>query len=131
MRLTTLHSNACLYTQSSIPIFPILYEFLPAMAREVAELIELAPCFAPMVFVDLLAVELVEAAPIVVGVALAVPEKIAAVTVPIAVVPIVAAASTGAVVIFVVVEEQLARRELGDRCECDARYTAQAESPML
>src|SRR5437762_9454061 len=106
MLLTTLHSNACLYTQSSIPIFSILYEFLPAMAREVAEVIELAPCLAPMVFVDLLAVELVEAAP----------EKIAAVTVPIAVVPIVAAASTGAVVIFVVVEEQLVRLELVDRC---------------
>ena len=129
--MTTLHSNECLFTQTTIPISPIRYEFLPAMAREVAEVIELAPCLAPMVFVDLLAVELVEAAPIVVGVALAVPEKIAAVTVPIAVVPIVAAASTGAVVIFVVVEEQLARRELGDRCECAARCTARAESPML
>ena len=127
--MTTLHSNDC--TSSHAPIHQIRYYLLPEVAREAAVVTELAPILAVMVFGFLPTVELVEAVPIAVGVALAAPEKIAAVTVPIAVVPIVAAASTGAVVIFVVVEEQLARRELGDRCECAARCTAQAESPML
>jgi len=80
------------------------------VAREAAVVIELAPSLAVMVFGVLPTVELVEAVPAAVGVALAAPEEIVAV-----VVPIVAAASTGSVMVSVVVErQQLALRELCD-----------------
>ena len=70
--------------------------------------LELAPSLAVMVFGVLPTVELVEAVPAAVGVALAAPEEIVAV-----VVPIVAAASTHSVGASVAVEEQqLAQREL-------------------
>ena len=76
--------------------------------------IELAPSLAVMVFGVLPTVELVEAVPAAVGVALAAPEEIVAVTVPTVVVPIVAAASTGSVMVSVVERQQLALRELCD-----------------
>ena len=69
--------------------------------------IELAPSLAVMDF---------GAVPTAVGVALAAPEEFVAVTVPTVVVPIVTVASTGSVMVSVVVErQQLARRELCDR----------------
>ena len=96
-----------------------------------AVVIVLAPSLAVMVFELLPTVELVEAVPTAVGVALAAPEEIVAVVVPTVVVPIVAAASTGSVVVSVVVErQQLAQRELCDRCVCAARCTKQQGSPM-
>ena len=79
--------------------------------------IELAPSLAVMVFGVLPTVELVEAVPNAVGVALAAPEEIVAV-----VVPIVAVASTGSVIVSVVERQQLALRELCDHFEHDARY---------
>ena len=91
------------------------------MARVVAVVNELVSSLAAMVFGDLPAVELVEA----------VPEEIVAVTVSTVVVPIVAAASTHAAGISLVVEEQFARRELCDHCEYAARCTTQAVTPML
>ena len=91
--------------------------------------IELAPSLAAMVFGVLPTVELVEAVPIAVGVALADPGEIVAVTVPTAVVPIVAAASTGSAGVSVVPEQQLSRLELCDRCECAARCTTPGGSP--
>ena len=76
-----------------------------------AVVIVLAPSLAVMAFGALPTVELVEAAPTAVGVAMAAPEELVAV-----VVPIVAAASTGSVMVSVVVErQQLARCELCDR----------------
>lgn len=83
--------------------------------------IEPAPSLAAMVFGDLPAVELVEA----------VPEEIVAGTVSTAVFPIVAAASTHAAGIPVVVEKKPAGRELCDHCEYGARCTTRAVSPML
>ena len=71
--------------------------------------IELAPSLAVMVFGVLPTVELVEAVPAAVRVALAAPEEVVAV-----VVPIVAAASTGSVMVSVVERQQLALRELCD-----------------
>lgn len=77
----------------------------------------LAPSLAVMVFGALPTVELAEAAPTAVGVAMAVPEEIVEVEVTVhPVVPIVAVASTRSVGASVVVEgEQLAQRELCDR----------------
>ena len=92
-------------------------------------MIELAPILAVMVFGFLPTVELVEAVPIAVGVALAAPEEIVVVTVPTVVVPIVAAvtaASNRFVEVSVAVESQrLAQRELYDHYECAARCTTQ------
>ena len=80
--------------------------------------IELAPSLAEMVFGVLPTVELVEAVPIAVGVALAGPGEIVAVTVP-----TVAVASTDSAGVSVVAEQRLSRLELCDRCECAARCT--------
>ena len=81
--------------------------------------IELAPNLAEVVFGFLPTVQLVEAVPTVVGVALAAPEEI------------VAAASIGSVGVFVVVEQQqLSRRELCGRCECAARCITPGGSAM-
>ena len=102
--MTTLHSNDC--TSSHAPIHQIRYYLLPEVAREAAVVTELAPILAVMVFGFLPTVELVEAVPIAVGVALAAPEEIVAVTVPTVVVPIVAAASSGSLEASVVVERQ-------------------------
>jgi len=77
---------------------------------------ELAPILAVMVFGFLPTVELVEAVPIAVGVALAAPEEIVVVTVPTVVVLVVVAASTGSLGASAVVErQQLAQRALCDR----------------
>ena len=93
--------------------------------------IELAPSLAEAVFGILPTVQLVEAVPTVVGVALAAPEEIVAGTVPTVVVPIVAAAPTGFAGLFVAVEQQqLARLALCDRCEGASRYITPGESPM-
>jgi hypothetical protein len=92
------------------------------MAREAAVVIELAPSLAEVVFGIL---------PTVVGVALAAPEEIVAVTVPTVVVPIVAAASTGSVGVFVVVEQQQrAQLALCDHCECASRCITPGGLPM-
>ena len=88
--------------------------------------IELAPSLAEAVFGILPTVQLVEAVPTVVGVALAAPEEIVAGTVP-----IVAAGPTGSVGIFVVVEQQqLAQLALCDHCEGVARCITPGGSPM-
>ena len=92
--------------------------------------IVLAPNLAVMAFVALPVVELVEAAPTAVGVAMAAPEEIVEVTVPSVVVPIVAAASTRSVGVSDVVEgQQLSQLELCDHCECAARCTMPRGSP--
>jgi len=94
--------------------------------------IELAPSLAVAVFGILPTEKLVEAVPTVVGVALAALEEIVAVIVPTVVAPIVAAAPTGSVGVFVVVEQQqqLARLGLCDRCEDAARCTTPGGLPM-
>ena len=87
--------------------------------------IELVPSLAEEVFGILPTVQLVEAVPTVVGVALAAPEEIVA-----GIAPIVAAASTGSVGIFVVVEQQLAQLAPCDHFEGVARCITPGGSPM-
>ena len=87
--------------------------------------IELAPNLAEVVFGFLPTVQLVEAVPTVVGVALAAPVEIVAGTVPTVVGP------AGSVGIFVVVEQQqLAQLAPCDHCVGVARCITPGGSPM-
>jgi len=94
------------------------------MAREAAVVIALAPSLAEVVFGILPRVQLVEAVPTVVGVALAAPEEMVVGTVP-----IVAVAPTDSVGIFVVVEQQFAQLAPFDHSEGVARCRTPEGSP--